>query len=52
MTSDVYIFVSNVDSGIECTLGKFANTKLSGVIDTLEGRVAIQRDMGRLERVT
>ncbi|GAB0180758.1 mitochondrial enolase superfamily member 1 [Grus japonensis] len=45
------IFVGNMDSKIECTLSKFANnTKLCGVVDTLEGRDAIQRDLDRLER--
>ncbi|GAB0183650.1 mitochondrial enolase superfamily member 1 [Grus japonensis] len=45
------ILVSNMDSGIECTLRKFADdTKLCGVVDMLEGRDAIQWDPDRLER--
>jgi len=45
------IFVNDMDSETERTLGKFAdNTKLCGVADTLEGRNAIQRDLDRLER--
>jgi len=46
----VNTFVGNRDSGIECFLSKFAdNTKLCGVVDTLEGSSVIQRDLDRLE---
>jgi len=37
------------DSGIERAISKFADdTKPSGVVNTLEGREAIQKDMDRL----
>ena len=45
------IFVGDMNSGIECTLSKFAgDTKLSGAVHMLEGRDAIQCNLDRLER--
>jgi len=44
------IFVRDMDSGIECSLSRCANTKLYGVVDMLEGSDTIRRDLDRLER--
>lgn len=45
------IFVSDTDSGTQCTLSKFAdNTKLCALVNTLERSYIIQRDLDRHER--
>ncbi|KAJ7427846.1 rna-directed dna polymerase from mobile element jockey-like [Willisornis vidua] len=47
------IFVGDLDNGIEGILFKFADdTKLCGVVNTLEGRGGIQWDPDRLQRWT
>ena len=45
------IFVDEIHSRIECTLSKSADdTKLRGVVDTVERMGAIQRGLDRLEK--
>lgn len=38
------ILIDDPDKGIESTLGQFANTKLGGSVDLLEGREDPQKD--------
>ena len=46
------IFISDINSGIKCTLGKFVNnTKLCGEVNTPEGWNAIQRNLDSLEQL-
>jgi len=49
--SYVNIFISDIHSGIECTVNKFAHdTKLSTAVNMLEGWDDIQRDLDKLKK--
>ena len=44
------MFMSEIDSGIECTQKSDDDTKLRGATDTTEGTDVIQRDLNKREK--
>ncbi|RMC15921.1 hypothetical protein DUI87_08127 [Hirundo rustica rustica] len=44
------IFIHGLDTGPKGTINMFADTKLGGDVDPLEGRETLQRDLNKLER--
>lgn len=45
-----YVFISDLDDGKVCTLGKFTENMKLGVSGTPQGCGGIQRDLHRLEK--
>lgn len=47
------VFINDLEKVVACLVIRLADdTKLGGSVNTLEGKVAIQRDLGRLEKCT
>ncbi|KAK4832601.1 hypothetical protein QYF61_024392 [Mycteria americana] len=47
----VKIFIHDLEEELDCTLIKVVNdTKLEGAVSILEGKIAIQRNLGKLEK--